>query len=797
MFRQEFLRLWNHRILWLLLILLLGVNGAMFWRQFHAQKQGGGYTTEQYKELWERLREYPEEERQTVFEQWRRNADVLLFYSSDMPPETLTAVFDPEETGWVLVLLEEYHEHPEEVLLTGEVECDVQLLTAVAGEIQTVAEYPEYRQEMKARGELLLSGSILTQQENTYNIRNLEKTLKDFSEAEMPEIKGIYDNSKGVESVSFSVTGPCCLVLLLYAAAELFVYEKEQGLEALVRTAARGRLPRLHGKLLAFTAFSVLTGSLFFAENLFLAQTAFGLGDLTRPIQTVEAYVSSLYNFTVWEYLLALYALWLLALIVCAMLMAVCTVPVRSTQGCALLAGAILGTEYALHVSIGSTSHLSAFRFVNLIGALPGDEVLATYRNINLLGYPASYPKVMLGLCAVLLMSSYVVLAFSFGRRYTERIGRSLFPRLRRKERRELPVYSVRLWQQELYRIGILRRGLVIFPVLLLFGAWWIVDMYQPPEESADQRYYQQYVAKWQGEITPDKRAEINEEALRFAGLEEELERLLQKQAEYGMNGDSEALRVVELKLMLIYNQLTPRNAFDAFCRYVEYLESTEEGAIVDQRPYEELLLTAETDVKASLYVILALLLLLPPFFSKDRENKMIGVVSVTGKGRRLLHLRLFYATVGTVGITAVALAARYYAVQKTLPVSSAELRYSACSVEGLSEYCGWSLGQYMTYAVGLRIVGACMVMLLIFGIVHIVNKTVIQWLLFAMLFVLPLVAAMLYAPLTVGCVPLSGLIGSAYFILWPRAFRWGLLAGILLAGIASEIVICKKYSKI
>lgn len=803
MFRHEFFRLWNHRIVWLLLCVLLAVNGALFFRRYssqgEAEKESVSYTAQEYRALWEKLEQYPKQSRKDVLLQWQKNINILQEYEwLGVPIEQICESYDPEGTGWVSELLNTYTRSPEEIMFTSSIFIEPFLLKVVMAEVQAVEEYPEYREEMVTRAELLMTNPLFMQDKDgdTYNMRNLEKTLADFSKADLPALTGVYGNSKGVESVVFPVTGFCCLVLFLYAAAELFIFEKERELEALVRTTARGKIPRLNRKLLALLLFAIIIGTLFFVENLLLAQYMFGIGDLSRPIQAVASYVSCVYRLSVGGYLLVLYGLWLLALSSCAVLIAACTAPVKSTPGNAFLVILLLGTECALFLTIGNTSRYAVWKFVNPIAMMSGDQVIAIYRNINLFGYPVSYPAVVLGLCALLIAVSYLVLAFYFERRYTEKTRRRIFWR-RKKAREALPSYSVRLWQQEFYRQGILQKGFLLFPALLLLGIWWTVDTYEPTYAEMHSRYYQEYVERWRGELTEQTFREMEEESKRFEEIYEKIDALTQKQMELLVNGSEQEKQNVTFALTLLYSQLNPEPAFQAFCSYVDYLKEGGEGCVVDQRPFREMVIDLKKDIRLGLFLIIAYLALLPPVFAQDRTNKMIGVLGVTKKARRLLHFRLWYAGGIAVFVTAGVIGARYYAISKQYRIYPESLSYSAYSVEGLCDYTGWTLGQYLVYATLLRIVGACAFMLVLFLIIHLAEKTVVQWLLFAMLFVLPLITSIMYPQFSICCLPLCGILGSSYALLWAESVRWLLPMGILATGTVSAIVISRRFARL
>ncbi len=794
MLRHEIFRLRSRQLLMFLVGLLLVLNGVLFVRFYSEQRGKAIYSVEDYCELWDAINEVPREEREEYFEELMLQREIMFQYVLEIPVAALVAMYDMENTGWVMELLEQYNEHPEDVLFTENIYSEQALLDAVQEEIEATLGYQAFREDLLKRGQMLLSGTIMTLQEDGYNAKNIRKTIEEYSTAPIPEISGVYDNPRGVESLSFSATNLCCILLVLYAVAELFVYEKEQGLEALVRTNVRVALPRLHWKMIAVFVFATVIAVLFSVENILLAENMFGIGDWSRPIQTVPAYSTSLTMLSVSEYAIVSTLLRVFGLCVLALLAMACTAWVRSTKTLIGLVGGVLGVEYVLYLSIDNTSYLANLRFINPVGVLQPDTWLITYRNINLFGTPVSYATVIAVVSVVVGVLSYGIVACHFCRKYTERtVARR---RGARKDSTEQKVkrYSVRLWVQEIYKIGVAQHAFVLLLLVVTFGGWWIHSGYEDVREDSEEQYYQQYVERLTGPVMEETHAYIEQESLRFADMERELEELEQKVQ--NATSQEEVLKL-NMTLMILQNQLAPKSAFERFCEYVDYVSATEEGYIVDERPYEQLYLDIEADLEQGTVVVVGLILLIPMVFYQDRDTRLIGIVGATKKGNRLLHLRLFYSGIMAVGMALVPVAVRFVSVKGAFGKIEEQGHFPAVSVQGLAEFSGWSLDAYFALMVTVRVLGALVVMLMICAIAHVVRTSISLWLTVAVVFLLPLLVALLYPSLAEVWMHLAALLGSPILAFATDAWRIVLSIFGMILVVVSGMTIRQRYSKL
>ncbi len=795
MFRYEFTRLWHHRMIWCLLGVLLIVNGVLFYKQYDTKSETAMYSASEYVQVWERLSEVPREERQTLFEDLSRDVTILYQYVIGFSEEELIKKYDSLGQEVVCDLLLQYNESPEEMLFTDNIYAEKQLFDAIRSEVETVLEYPEHRKDMQNRSEVLL-GSILAEKQGGYNVRNLKKTLHDYQKSELPEIDGIYDNSKGVEAVSFPVSSICVLLLIAFSVGELFLYEKEQGLEALVRTNVRGKIPRLHGKMIAVSVFSIIVGTVFFIESVVLSQTLYGLGDLQRPIQTVVVYVSAVEEYSVAQFLIALYIVRIFVFVCVAWILTACTIFMRNTWQLMLLTVTISGLEYGLYFAISETSFLSVLKFVNIAKAIQGHELLATYRNINIFGTPITEKYVVLGLCFFLFVLSYVMLLFNFSRRYTLTKSFASQNSLQRQNG-SVPVYTTSLWKQELFRISILNKSALFLLFFVVFLWLWSVREYEPLPVSKEEAYYQEYISDNLGPITEETDIYIHAEKERFELLQDQIDELEEKIYSMAVLGEQKEAYSLNLEMMILRNQMAPRDAFERFCSYVNYLKGMKEAYIVDERSYEEMYLNFSSDIEMAFLITIGLLFILPPVFTVDRESQLIEVIGACGNVNKLRRIRLLVSGSIAALLAVIPRVARWSMIEKTYSVPDIQWGYTANSVRGLSAYGDIPLSAYAVYVMVLGIVGSIALALAIIAIVHIFNRVAIKWLALGTLVVLPFIAALLFAPIGRLWFHLACLIGSSFMAEMQMGERIAAYCVTVLVGIGAFAIIRRRFSRI
>lgn len=200
--------------------------------------------------------------------------------------------------------------------------------------------------------------------------------------------KGLYT------AISYAFTDLILLVSMLVQALLLVRQERDSGLLSLVRSLPGGRLQTALAKLGAFALSLLAVLALLYGVNLAYCAATFGLGPLTRTIQSVPALMRCTMQITVGQYLFRfLLAKWAGAFVMGLWVMLAALVARRAAAGwAAALAGPLV--MFGIRAAIPATSRLNVIKYANLASLLQTNELLGNYRNLFWFGSPIGLPLV-------------------------------------------------------------------------------------------------------------------------------------------------------------------------------------------------------------------------------------------------------------------------------------------------------------------------------------------------------------------------------------------------------------------
>ena len=187
-------------------------------------------------------------------------------------------------------------------LYTDSLSLDYALLSQLVSEYDTVAGYGDFLDSVQTKAGQQAGISILQNDETGYDLKNIEVTAAVC--AGLGETAIDYYPQKGLyTAISYAFTDLILLVSMLVQALLLVRQERDSGLLSLVRSLPGGRLQTALAKLGAFALSLLAVLALLYGVNLAYCAATFGLGPLTRTIQSVPALMRCTMQITVGQYL--------------------------------------------------------------------------------------------------------------------------------------------------------------------------------------------------------------------------------------------------------------------------------------------------------------------------------------------------------------------------------------------------------------------------------------------------------------------------------------------------------------
>lgn len=464
----------------------------------------------------------------------------------------------------------------------------------------------------------------------TFSYRSQLKTIERFEQ--LKNITPVYDVSAGViKFQSSAVTDLIALLMIMFLCTQMVVTEYKNGMLPILRATRKGRLLLIMSKAaVTFVVTFFITGALW-DGNLIYCGSVFGLGDLSRPVQSLSGFTACTLEVTVGQYL-CLFTLykWLLytAVGIACLIMGLIW---HSAMPTWLTVGGFLGIEYILVRTITPISNWNILKYVNVSNLIFETDWLSAYRNLDFFGYPVEVFTASSVLAGLLLVTGIVLLCWLFCRRKIR-----VLPQLKWQPKwpRWLPRpgKSVCLFNHENWKL-LIECG--VLAVLVLF----LLIHLQEPRISAnniEELYYKNYMEVLAGPLTSQKEAYLESEIERFNDIRAQIAQLQKDYAEGKLSEDALQIATTPLNRALEAEEVLMERVLPYRNRLMALQAEGKDGWFVYEKGYHYLFgLDYHEKAGASALVLTAIILCFSNFFPMETSSGMLPMLNVYQKGRR------------------------------------------------------------------------------------------------------------------------------------------------------------------
>lgn len=591
-----------------------------------------------------------------------------------------------------------------------------QALTSEAlREAETVYGYEKYLDGIADVARRTGQFSIFGQNKNSFSYRNIMKTAVDFEGMRNTVIQ--YDANRGVYMLLNSPVSDLMLVLMvIFLSLMLVSEEKRKNIFRLLKTTPGGGSRTAFAKLSVLAIGVVGVSLLFFAVSALLANAFYGLGDLTRTIQSVPELMGSTLRLSVGDYLLLMLLLRTCGLVVvgiCAFGVAVlCRHPVVT-----VLCDVVIG---ALSVALTLIPPLSAWnwlKYLNLSTLVNPYAVWKGYLNLDFFSRPAYAWVWYLVFAAVCLLAGAAlgVLLFRFKRDISYKpLLKVLIRRQRRRTHTSLFYYECR-------KVFVVNKAAII---LLLFACLQMFTVIRAEERREPfDHAYAAYMHQLEGPVTEDKAAFLQEQERTFREAEQ-VKSALQQQYTAGQISLSEYTTAVAN----VDSSPVQQQAFKKVYARFTYLQNTQAGHFVYDTGYERLfgMTDSSTGFSSSLRLVIVFSLCFCGVFAVEYESGVSRILKTVP--RKTTGLKLAAAALAG-GIT-FSLAYGTDIAETVKIYGLPALQAPANSLPMLSAYGGLPLWGYLGFLLAIRLMVCFGVMCLCLGLSKLLKNSLWAFLL-------------------------------------------------------------------
>lgn len=591
---------------------------------------------------------------------------------------------------------------------TDSYEKEKTLLKEVINELKIVCGYNEFLHKTQVEGENISDISIFNSSSgNNYSNKNIEKTVKDYSE--LQGIEPNFQSGKWIEvATEFYITDILIILMVCLIIYISIFYEKEKNLHSVIRVSKYGKLHTAICKLMAFQLSCIIITVIFYGGNLVYSFVNLSIPNLSYTIQSIAIFSTTTLKISISIYLLIFLISKAIVFIIIGNIMLLIAIMSCYIFIPYISIGFIMVASYTMWKVIIPTSKYAIFKYLNLVGLLDINKVFGEYLNINILNAPINLYKLWLifVIAFLALINIAIVIAYC-------RIKKISVRSIDFKRKKFSPHTS--LFKHELYKILIMKKGILIIVLFIMATAYLYTN--NSYYISGGELKYNQYMKKLEGKLTSEKEEFLYKEKEKFENAEKKVEEI------------DKSLRDKEITMMQAnalkeeYNKiLSNYNTFQKVWEKYEFIKKHEGSEFVYDSAYKMLFNYNDNIFKtAAILYLTVIIFVLSVVFPMEYSNSQYRILNTTLLGKKNIEkMKIVISSVLAIIIMGISIGVRYIYISRYYEFSNISAK--AISVFG-ADFWG---AQMPIYLVLIIAIGVLLLLSLIFmSIILLVSKKV------------------------------------------------------------------------
>lgn len=591
---------------------------------------------------------------------------------------------------------------------TDSYEKEKTLLKEVLNELKIVCGYNEFLHKTQVEGENISDISIFNSSSgNNYSNKNIEKTVKDYSE--LQGIEPNFQSGKWIEvATEFYITDILIILMVCLIIYISIFYEKEKNLHAVIRVSKYGKLHTAICKLMAFQLSCIIITVIFYGGNLVYSFVNLSIPNLSYTIQSIAIFSTTTLKISISIYLLIFLISKAIVFIIIGNIMLLIAIMSCYIFIPYISIGFIMVASYTMWKVIIPTSKYAIFKYLNLVGLLDINKVFGEYLNINILNAPINLYKLWLifVIAFLALINIAIVIAYC-------RIKKISVRSIDFKRKKFSPHTS--LFKHELYKILIMKKGILIIVLFIMAIAYLYTN--NSYYISGGELKYNQYMKKLEGKLTSEKEEFLYKEKEKFENAEKKVEEI------------DKSLRDKEITMMQAnamkeeYNKiLSNYNTFQKVWEKYEFIKKHKGSEFVYDSAYKMLFNYNDNIFKtAAILYFTVIIFVLSVVFPMEYSNSQYRILNTTLLGKKNIEkMKIVISSVLAIIIMGISIGVRYIYISRYYEFSNISAK--AISVFG-ADFWG---AQMPIYLVLIIAIGVLLLLSLIFmSIILLVSKKV------------------------------------------------------------------------
>lgn len=493
------------------------------------------------------------------------------------------------------------------------------VLSELYEECSNIVGYREYLENIKSQAESMKSVSIFAKP-NTFNYRSITKTPSAYENVQ--DVQPAFDISNGIIlATDNSFTDILCIFIVIFIVLSVIISDREQGMSGLLFALKRGRSYLLFMKIAAAAVTILGVILLIYTENLIISEQLYGLGNLFRPVQSINGFIGCNLKISVAGYLILYILFKFISIFAIGAVLSLIAVNTKNTVTFYGISAILFIIESILYIKIHPLSIYSIFRYINLISFTKTNNIFCNFKNINFWNYPVAL--IPISIIAVLSIAAICVglsaILYSKKRNLEfHKIGLKI--NIKKNNKIHSKLYYT------FYKSLIMQRGFIVVIVFIAISGFMNQNFVK--KYDVTDVYYEYYADTLKGKITQDKLDFIESESLRFNDIQLKIDNLYQ--TGYSLEKNE------------LYKALAPSHGFNLIKNRIDEIKDIDGVQIFYDTGYRRMfgITDDDDDMKYAFVAVLLCIFLISPLAANDKRYRMSSIINSTSSGRNRYIIR-------------------------------------------------------------------------------------------------------------------------------------------------------------
>jgi len=493
------------------------------------------------------------------------------------------------------------------------------VLSELYEECSNIVGYKDYLENIKSQAKSMKSISIFAKPD-TFNYRSITITPSAYENVQ--DVQPAFDISNGIIlATDNSFTDVLCVFIVIFIVLTVIISDREQGMSGLLFALKRGRSYLLLMKIAtaAVTILGVIL--LIYTENLIISEQLYGLGNLFRPIQSINGFIGCNLKISVAGYLIIYILFKFISIFAIGSVLSLIAVNAKNTVTFYGISAIIFIIESILYIKIHPLSIYSIFRYINLISFTKTNNIFCNFKNINFWNYPVALIPVsiiaVLSIAAICVGLSAILYSKKRNLEF-HKIGLKI--NIKKNNKIHSKLYYT------FYKSLIMQRGFIVVIAFIAISGFMNQDFIK--KYDVTDVYYEYYADTLKGKITQDKLDFIDNESLWFDDIQIKIDNFNQT----GYSSEKNEL----------YKALAPSYGFKLIKNRIDEIKDIDGVQIFYDTGYRRMfgITDDDDDMKYAFAAVLLCIFLISPLAANDKRYRMSSIINSTSSGKNRYIIR-------------------------------------------------------------------------------------------------------------------------------------------------------------